>query len=586
MAEKILNTRFQLKYDTLANWTKNNPVLKAGEVGIATIPTNESNSGLTPPAVGIKVGDGTTAFNSLNWIQAIAGDVPAWAKESNHATVTKLINDAIDAIPAAASGAGTTEFTSAKLIKSVTQDEGGKITNVTYEDIAISSVVGLTDRLSGIDTEVGKKLNADVASAAASTSNKLIDTNAAQDMADTAESNATSAAAADATSKVNAAKTALLGADGAEGTHTIKGAYDAAAAVDTKIANLDVTDAGEADKFVYEVDQTDGKIAVTRKSLSEIVGVDGTYNSSTNKLATVSTVTNAVEGLDNELRPLITNMTGAMRFRGTVAAAPTASTAAPDDGLGAWRAGDVVLFGTSEYVVASLNGSSQPVWQLLGDEGAYQTKLAFTSDINAADEKVVTKTTLDGAISSAKAALLGTAAEGTDTIGTVKAAAAAAQTAADNAQDAADAAQADATSALNKIDALDFTDAQATGSGAFVTSVTQTDGKIAVTKKALETADVTGVLAFEGKYDASTNKIATQSTVTNAVDGLSSSVSATAVANNKVSVLTGVTQTNGKLTAKTEETLEAIAKTGNVNDLIQTSGDVLVLFGGDSSTVI
>ena len=585
MAEKVLNTRFQLKYDTLANWTKNNPILKAGEVGIATIPTGASSSGLTPPAVGIKVGDGSTAFNSLNWIQAIAGDVPSWAKESNHATISKLINDAIDAIPAAASGAGTKEFTSAKLIKSITQDEGGKITGVTYEDIAISSVVGLTDRLSGIDTEVGKKLNADVASAAASTSNKLIDTNAAQDMADTAESNATSAASSDTTSKVSAAKTALLGTGGTEGTHTIKGAYDAAAAVDTKIANLDVTDAGEADKFVYEVDQTDGKIAVTRKSLTEIVGVDGTYNSSTNKLATVSTVTNAVEGLDNELRPLITNMAGAMRFRGTVAAAPTTTTAAPSDSLGAWRAGDVVLFGTAEYVVASLNGSSQPIWQLLGDEGAYQTKLNFTGTPSSSN-KVVTNDTLTTAVSDAKSALLGTATEGTDTIGTVKAAAAAAQGAANTAKDAADAAQADATSALNKIDALDFTDSQATGSGAFVTSVTQTDGKIAVTKKALETADVTGVLAFEGTYNASTNKIATQSTVTNAVDGLSSSVSTTAVANNKVSVLTGITQSNGKLTAKTEETLEAIAKTGNVNDLIQTSGDVLVLYSGNASTVI
>ena len=585
MAEKVLNTRFQLKYDTLANWTKNNPILKAGEVGIATIPTGTSSSGLTPPAVGIKVGDGSTAFNSLNWIQAIAGDVPSWAKESNHATVSKLINDAIDGIPAAASGAGTKEFTSAKLIKSITQDEGGKITDVTYEDIAISSVVGLTDRLSGIDTEVGKKLNADVASAAASTSNKLIDTNAAQDMADTAESNATSAASADATSKVSAAKTALLGTGGTEGTHTIKGAYDAAAAVDTKIANLDVTDTGAADKFVYEVDQTDGKIAVTRKSLTEIVGVDGTYNSSTNKLATVSTVTNAVEGLDNELRPLITNMAGAMRFRGTVAAAPTVSTAVPGDSLGAWRAGDVVLFGTAEYVVASLNASSQPVWQLLGDEGAYQTKLNFTGTPSSSN-KVVTNDTLTTAVSDAKSALLGTATEGTDTIGTVKAAAAAAQGAANTAKDAADAAQADATSALNKIDALDFTDSQATGSGAFVTSVTQTDGKIAVTKKALETADVTGVLAFEGTYNASTNKIATQSTVTNAVDGLSGSVSATAVANNKVSVLTSITQTNGKLTAKTEETLEAIAKTGNVNDLIQTSGDVLVLYSGNASTVI
>lgn len=585
MANKVINTRFRLKYDTLTNWLSANPVLLSGEVAIATIKTSDSESGLTPPAIGIKVGDGTNTFSALNWIQAIAGDVPSWAKESNHATVSQLIADAIADIPAAASGAGTTEFTSAKLIKSITQDEGGKITGVTYEDIAISSVVGLTDRLSGIDTEVSKKLNADVASAAASTSNKLIDTNAAQDMADTAESNATSAAASDATSKVNTAKTALLGTGGTEGTHTIKGAYDAAAAVDTKIANLNVTDAGEADKFVYEVDQTDGKIAVTRKSLTEIVGVDGTYNSSTNKLATVSTVTNAVEGLDNELRPLITNMAGAMRFRGTVVAAPTASTAVPNDGLGAWRAGDVVLFGTSEYVVASLNGSNQPVWQLLGDEGAYQTKLAFTSDINAANEKVVTKTTLDSEISSAKAALRGDAAE-SDTIGTVKAAAAAAQTAADNAQDAADAAQADATSALNKIAALDFTDSQATGSGTFVTSVTQTDGKIAVTKKALTTADVTGVLAFEGTFNASSNKIATQSTVKNAVDALNGSVSATAVANNKVSVLTGVTQTNGKLTAKTEETLEAIAKTGNVNDLIQTSGDVLVLYSGNATTVI
>ena len=581
MANKVINTRFRLKYDTLTNWLSANPVLLAGEVAIATIKTAESNSGLTPPAIGIKVGDGTNTFSALNWIQAIAGDVPSWAKESNHATVSQLIADAINDIPAAASGAGTTEFTSAKLIKSITQDEGGKITGVTYEDIAISSVVGLTDRLSGIDTEVSKKLNADVASAAASTSNKLIDTNAAQSMANTAESNATSAAASDATSKVNTAKTALLGTGGTEGTHTIKGAYDAAAAVDTKISNLDVTDTGAADKFVYEVDQTDGKIAVTRKSLTEIVGVDGTYNSSTNKLATVSTVTTAVEGLDNELRPLITNMAGAMRFRGTVAAAPTATTAAPNDGLGAWRAGDVVLLGTAEYVVASLNGSNQPVWQLLGDEGAYQTKLSFTGTPSSSN-KVVTNDTLTTAVSDAKNALLGTATEGTDTIGTVKAAAAAAQSAADTAKGAADAAQADATSALNKIAALDVKDS---GSG-FVTAVTQTDGKIAVTKKALATSDVTGVLAFEGTYNASTNKIATQSTVTDAVNGLDSSVSATAVANNKISVLTGVTQTNGKLTAKTEETLEAIAKTGNINDLIQTSGDVLVLYSGNATTVI
>ena len=64
--------------------------------------------------------------------------------------------------------------------------------------------------------------------------------------------------------------------------------------------------------------------------------------------------------------------------------------------------------------------------------------------------------------------------------------------------------------------------------------------------------------------------------ITNAINALDSSVSATAESGNQVSVLTGVTQASGKLTAKTEVKLAAIAKTGNVNDLIQTSGDVLI----------
>lgn len=563
MAEKNINARFQMKYDTLTNWINNNPILKAGEIGIATIATAESNSGLQPPAVGIKVGDGKTAFKGLSWIQAIAGDVPSWAKEYNHATIDNLIETAISNIPGSASGAGTYTFTSAKLIKTVTQDEGGKITEVTYEDITINSVSGLADRLSGIDTEVSKKLNVDVASASASTINKLIDTNAAQSMADTAESNAISTASSDATSKVGAAKTALLGTGGTEGTHTIKGAYDAIAAVDTKISNLDVDDTGAADKFVYEVDQTNGKIAVIRKSLTEIIGVDGTYNNSTNKLATVNTVTSKVDALEAELRTDISTMAGAMRFRGTVDAAPTTSTAVPEDGLGAWRAGDIVLFGTAQYIVVSLDSSSKPIWKLLSDEGAYQTKLSFTG-IPSSTNKVVTQDTLSSNVSTLEGKI------------------ATAQKAATDAADVADAAQTDATSALNKITALDVADS---GSG-FVTAVTQTDGKIAVTKKALAADDVTGVLSFDGTYNASTNKIATKSTVTNAIDGLSSSVSATAASGNQYSVITGITQSGGKLTGKTEVKLAAIAKTGNINDLIQAEGDILVLNGGTSSTVI
>ena len=82
MAEKLLNARIVMKYDTLANWNKSDVVLKAGEIAIATIdtPTGGEFDANKAPVIGIKVGDGTHKFSTLNWIQSIAGDVYAWAK--------------------------------------------------------------------------------------------------------------------------------------------------------------------------------------------------------------------------------------------------------------------------------------------------------------------------------------------------------------------------------------------------------------------------------------------------------------------------------------------------------------------------
>lgn len=82
MAEKILQTRIQLKYDTYANWTTNNPILKAGEVAIATVPTGDANNVSTSlPAVLMKVGDGTSNYNALPFLSAKAADVYAYAKK-------------------------------------------------------------------------------------------------------------------------------------------------------------------------------------------------------------------------------------------------------------------------------------------------------------------------------------------------------------------------------------------------------------------------------------------------------------------------------------------------------------------------
>lgn len=82
MAEKKLNVRIALKYDTYANWTTNNPILKAGEVAVATIPIGDTNNVSTSlPAVLMKVGDGTSNYNALPFLSAKAADVYAYAKK-------------------------------------------------------------------------------------------------------------------------------------------------------------------------------------------------------------------------------------------------------------------------------------------------------------------------------------------------------------------------------------------------------------------------------------------------------------------------------------------------------------------------
>ena len=79
MAEKILNTRIQLKYDSYTNWTTNNPVLKMGEFAVAAIETN-ADGVQNAPSVVVKVGDGTNHYNDLKFISGLAADVYGWAK--------------------------------------------------------------------------------------------------------------------------------------------------------------------------------------------------------------------------------------------------------------------------------------------------------------------------------------------------------------------------------------------------------------------------------------------------------------------------------------------------------------------------
>ena len=81
MAEKMLNTRILLKYDSYANWSSKNPVLRQGEVAIAYVAESHTQlEGKDQHPVMFKVGPGN--FNDLPWASALAADVHAWAKKS------------------------------------------------------------------------------------------------------------------------------------------------------------------------------------------------------------------------------------------------------------------------------------------------------------------------------------------------------------------------------------------------------------------------------------------------------------------------------------------------------------------------
>jgi len=125
--EKILQTRIQLRYDEYTNWYNNNPVLKRGEIAIATIPenhTNPSTGEITQiPAVVMKVGTGAETgsnYRDLPFVSAKAADVLAACK--SEASLRTFVNGVI-----ADAGIATSEAMEA-LAGRVTKLEGDENT--------------------------------------------------------------------------------------------------------------------------------------------------------------------------------------------------------------------------------------------------------------------------------------------------------------------------------------------------------------------------------------------------------------------------------------------------------------------------
>lgn len=79
--EKILNTRIQLKCDTLANWESSELLLKKGEVAIAIVDTAEGST-LQPVMFKVGTSENGAKFRDLDWASAKAADVYGWAKKA------------------------------------------------------------------------------------------------------------------------------------------------------------------------------------------------------------------------------------------------------------------------------------------------------------------------------------------------------------------------------------------------------------------------------------------------------------------------------------------------------------------------
>lgn len=94
MAEKILNTRIQLKGDSFKNWSSANPILKLNELAVVRIDSDDTTVlGTGISGIYFKVGDGVKHFSDLGFSGGIDGRVIAEAisKDTLVATINQTI---------------------------------------------------------------------------------------------------------------------------------------------------------------------------------------------------------------------------------------------------------------------------------------------------------------------------------------------------------------------------------------------------------------------------------------------------------------------------------------------------------------
>lgn len=522
MANTTLNTVIKLRYDSYENWQANSTVvLQAGEAGICTIPA-DTGTGLNEPATLMKIGNGTSTWAELPWISGLAADVIPSLKGSNPTLPVESVTGLDDYL--AEHGAIDTD-TQYQIVKEgdmgiklqyKTKDAGDWTDGAT---ITLTATAEITTAIQALDAAAVTAGEGEIISEVSETDGIVSIKKRSLVAADIPT--LTTAKLSDFATAVDGRIDTKVGdiGESADVAEFVTGSIDTAIGT----LNLNTVTAGTG-QVIGTVAQTDGAVTAQLKTLtaddipaiptSKVTNLDTTlagkqdtlvfntaYNAESNKVATMTDIQNAVSGLS-----------GAMHYVGESTTDPSTGTATVE-GHEDWVAGDVVVFNAKEYVYDGEN------WRELGDESSYAIKGSIV-DADIAPNANIAQSKIANLVTDL----------------------------------AAKATPADITSAIQALDKA----STAVATGSKITAIEEVDGIINVTTGAIVADDipelpqtkVTGLttalagkqdaLTMDGTYNAESNKVATQSTVTNAIGALD--FDDTAVAHE---FITEVNETNG-----------------------------------------